>query len=113
VTEPETLAGQGLLRRHPELAADEVGEVERQARGQGIMAERDRTQRVLDLLHDRLTSDQVGAATAVLTLDSDVIASLDEATLGVVLAGLSDPRLTKRVSPEDREAARRFHDEIM
>jgi hypothetical protein len=61
---PETLAGQELLQRHPELGADAVGEVEDQPRGQAIHADMERRERVLDQLRHLLTDAQRGAANA-------------------------------------------------
>ena len=114
---PETLAGRELLQRHPELGADAVGEVEDQARGQAIHADMERRERVLDQLRHLLTDAQRGAANAVLSLDPDTIASFDDEKLRLILAGLSDSRLTPNLDREAREAAReasqRFRDEIM
>ena len=111
---PGTLAGRELLQRHPELSADEVGEIERQAQGQGIMAERERKERLVDGLRRVLTPEQLGAASAVLSLDPDVIATLDDATLRFVLDGLVRLPLP---GPQERKAAKeasdRFLKEIM
>jgi len=114
VTDPATLAGRELLVRHPEVGPDEVVELERQAHGQGIQAERERRQRLVDGLRHVLTPEQLGAASAVLYLDPDVIATLDEATLRSVLDGLVR---MPNPGPEDRaaarEATRELLDEIM
>jgi hypothetical protein len=114
VGDPATLAGRELLVRHPEVGADEVVELERQAHGQGIQAERERVQRLVDGLRHVLTPDQLGAASAVLYLDPDVIATLDEATLRFVLDGLvrmPNPGPEERATA--REATRELRDEIM
>jgi hypothetical protein len=117
VSDPQTLAGRELVQRHPELTPDEVGEVERQAHGQGTMAERERREGVLDRFRHLLTDEQRGAANAVLSLDADAIAPFDDAKLRFILAGMSDPRLTPNLDAEARKAAReesqRYLDEIM
>ena len=114
MSDPETLAGRELLQRHPALQADEVGEVERQAHGQAIMAERERKERVLDGLRHVLTSEQIGAASAVLLLDPDTIATLGEDRLRFVLEGLTRMPIP---GPQERKAAKeasdRFLEEIM
>ena len=103
MSDPKTLAGRELLLAHPDLAADEIVELERQARGQGIRAERERVQRLVDGLRHVLTPEQLGAVSAVLALDPDAIAALDEGTLRVVLDGLVR---TPNPGPEERAAAR-------
>jgi hypothetical protein len=112
---PETLAGQELLRRHPDLDAEEVAEVERQARGQEVHAGRERGQRVADGLRHLLTTEQLGAVTAVLLLDPETIGRLDDATLRSVLYGLT--YLFPDPGPEARAASKaasdRFLNEIM
>lgn len=117
LSEPETPAGRDLLRRHPQLTAGEIGEVELQARGRSLQSEAERRERVLDALRHLLTDDERAAATAVLLLDPDSIASLDDAKLRLILTGLADPRLTPNLDREAREAARsasaRFLEEIM
>ena len=84
---PDTPAGRDLLRRHPELTADEVGEVELQARGRSLQAEAERRERVLDAFRHLLTDGQRAAASAVLLLDPDPLAALDDAALRTILAG--------------------------
>lgn len=115
MSDPETPAGRELLRRHPELGADEVSEVEREARGQQIQVGMERRERVIDGLRHVLTPEQLGAVSAVLLLDPDTIAKLDDEKLQVVLGGLA--RLTPDLDPEAREAAReaaqRYLNEIM
>ena len=112
---PKTLAGQELLVRHPELDADEIAEVERQARGQEVQAGMERRQQVADGLRHLLTPEQLGAISAVLVLDPETIASLDDDSLRVVLNGLT--WLTPDPGPEARKAAKeasdRFLKEIM
>ena len=114
MSDPETLAGRELLLAHADLAADEIVELERQAHGQGIQAERERVQHLVDGLRRVLTPEQLGAASALLTLDPDVIATLDEGTLRFVLDGLIR---TPNPGPEERaaarEASRQYLDEIM
>jgi hypothetical protein len=114
VSDPATEAGRELLARHPDLGGDEVVELERQAHGQGIQAERERRQRLVDGLRHVLTPEQLGAASAVLVLDPDVVTTLDDETLRFVLDGLVR---TPNVAPEERaaaqEASRRYLDEIM
>jgi hypothetical protein len=110
--DPGTSAGRALLRRYPVLHADEVAEVERQARGQGLASCSDRMDRVVDRLHHLLSPEQLGAVSAVRALDPDAIASLDDETMRGVLAGLSDVRLTATSGPEARGAGERYHDEI-
>lgn len=114
MSDPATLAGRELLVRHPDLDADEVVELERQAHGQGIQDERERRQRLVDGLRHVLTPEQLGAASAVLALDPDVIATLDDETLRFVLDGLvrtPDPGPEARAAAQ--EASRRYLDEIM
>jgi hypothetical protein len=114
VSDPKTRAGRELLLHHRDLAADEIVELERQAHGQGIHAERERVQRLVDGLRHVLTPEQLGAASAVLSLDPDVIATLDEATLRFVLDGLvrmPNPGPEERAAAQ--EASRRYLDEIM
>ena len=114
MSDPATLAGRELLVQHPGVGADEVVELERQAHGQGIQAERERRQRLVDGLRHVLTPDQLGAATAVLALDPDVIAALDDDTLRFVLDGLvrmPDPGPEERAAAQ--EASRRYLDDIM
>jgi hypothetical protein len=114
VSDPATLAGRELLDKHPDVGADEVVELERQAHGQGIQAERERRQRLVDGLRHVLTPEQLGAASAVLFMDPDVIATLDDATLRFVLDGLvrmPDPGPEERAAAQ--EASRRYLDEIM
>jgi hypothetical protein len=112
---PETPAGRDLLRDHPELTADEVREVQLQARGRALQADAERRERVVDALRHLLTDDQCAAITAVLLLDPDAIASLDDANIRMILGGLADPRMN--LDREAREAARaeaaRFLDETM
>jgi len=114
---PDTPAGRDLIRRHRDLTADEVAEVEFQARGRSVQAEGERHERVLDAFRHLMTDDQRAAATAVLLLDPDAIASLDDAKLRMILAGLADPRLTPKLDPEAGEAARaesaKFLEEMM
>jgi hypothetical protein len=114
VSDPKTLAGRELLLAHADLAVDEVVELERQAHGQGVQTERERVQRLVDGLRRVLTPEQLGAVSAVLSLDPDVIATLDEGTLRFALDGLV--RLPNP-GPEERaaakEASRRYLDEIM
>ena len=113
---PQTAAGRDLLRRHPELEADEIGTIELEAQGRRVEADSERRDRVVDRLRHLLTPAQLGAVHAVLTLDPEAIAVLDDEMLRVVLAGLSDPRLGPNLAPEARDAAReaaeRYHDEI-
>ncbi|MEA2608473.1 MAG: hypothetical protein QOJ75_716 [Chloroflexota bacterium] len=115
MAEPDTPAGRDLLRRHPDLSADEIGEVELQARGRGLQADADRRERVVDALRHLLTDDQRAAITAVLRIDPDVIASLDDAKIRLILGQLADPRMN--LDREAREAAskasQRYLDEIM
>lgn len=105
------------MRRHPELTADEVAEVELQARGRSLQAEAERRERVLDALRHLLTDDQRAAASAVMLLDPDALALLDDSKLQMILTGLADPRLSPSLDRAAREAARaeaaRFLDEIM
>ncbi len=114
MSDPGTRAGRELLLAHADVAADEIVELERQARGQGIQAERERVQRLVDGLRSVLTPEQLGAVSAVLSLDPDVVASLDEGTLRFVLDGLVQ---RPNPGPEERAAAqeesRRYLDEIM
>jgi hypothetical protein len=114
MNDPATLAGRELLIQHPEVGADEVAELERQAHGQGIKSERERVQRLVDALRRALTPEQLGAVSAVLSLDPDAIASLDDDTLRFVLDGLVR---WPNPGPEERAAAsdanRAFLDEIM
>jgi len=88
-----------------------------QARGRSQQAEAERRERVLDALRHLLTDDQRAAATAVMLLDPDPLAALDDAALRTILAGLADPRLSPNLDREAREAARAeaaaFLDEIM
>jgi hypothetical protein len=116
VDAPQTAAGREFVRQHPELEADEISAIELQARGQGAKADAERRDRVVDRLRHLLTAEQLGAVNAVLTLDPEAIASFDDEMLRVVLAGLSDPRLTPNLGPGARDAAReaaeRYHDEI-
>ena len=103
-----------MLLRHADVAADEIVELERQAHGQGIQAERERVQRLVDGLRHVLTPEQLGAASAILSLDPDVIASLDEVTLRFVLDGLvrmPNPGPEERAAAQ--EASRRYLDEVM
>jgi hypothetical protein len=117
LSEPETPAGRDLLRRHPELTAGEVGEVELQARGRSVQAEAERRERVLDALRHLLTDEQRAAASALMMLDPDALALLDDSKLQMILAGLADPRLSPDLDRPAREAARaeaaRFLEEIM
>lgn len=114
MSDPKTLAGRELLLAHADLAADEIVEVERQAHGQGIQAERERVQRLVDGLRHVLTPEQLGAVSAVLSLDPDAIAALDDGTLRVVLDGFAR---MPNPGPEERAAAqkenREFLNEIM
>jgi len=112
---PATLAGRELLQRHPELDAAEVSEVERQARGQETHAAMERRERVVSALRHLLTPAQIGAVDAVLALDPDVIATLDDETLRVVLSGFSwlPPDLDPEARRAAREESRRFLEEIM
>jgi hypothetical protein len=114
VSEPRTRAGRELLLAHTDVAADEIVELERQAHGQGIQAERERVQRLVDGLRHLLTPEQLGAVSAILALDPDVIAGLDEETLRFVLDGLVR---MPNPGPEERAAAqeenRAFLNEIM
>ena len=103
-----------LLLAHADLAADEIVELERQAHGQGIRAERERVQRLVDGLRHVLTPEQLGAVSAVLTLDPDAIATLDDDTLRFVLDGLvrmPNPGTEERAAAQ--EASRHYLDEIM
>jgi hypothetical protein len=114
MADPLTLAGREMLARHPDVGADEVVELERQGHGKGIRAERERVQRLVDGLRHVLTPEQLGAVSAVMALDPDVIATLDEDTLRFVLDGLVR---MPNPGPEDRasaqEASRRYLDDIM
>jgi hypothetical protein len=114
VSDPGTLAGRELLGRHPEVTTDEVVELERQAHGQGVMAERERKERLVDALRHLLTPEQLGAMSAVIYLDPDPIATLDDDRLRFVLDGLTRMPFP---GPEERAAAKeasaRFLDEIM
>ena len=114
MSDPTTLAAKELLARHPDLDADEVGEIERQAQGQGIMAERERKERLVDRLRHLLTAEQLGAMSAVIYLDPDPIATLSDDKLRFVLDGLTRMPIPP---PEERRAAKeatdRFLDEIM
>jgi hypothetical protein len=110
VSDPETLAGRELLLAHADVAADDIVEVERQARGQGIKAERERVQRPVDAMRHVLTPDQLGAVSSVLSLDPDAIATLDDDTLRVVLDGfvrMPNP------GPEERAAAQAQNHEFL
>ena len=78
--------------------------------GQGIMAERERKERLVDGLRRVLTPEQLGAASAVLSLDPDVIATLDDATLRFVLDGLV--RLPGP-GPEERKTAKKASDRFL
>ena len=103
-----------LLLAHADLAADEIVELEHQAHGQGIQAERERVQRLVDGLRHVLTPEQLGAVSAVLTLDPDAIATLDDDTLRIVLDGLvrmPNPGTEERAAAQ--EASRHYLDEIM
>ena len=103
-----------LLLAHADLAADEIVELERQAHGQGIQAERERVQRLVDGLRHVLTPEQLGAVSAILTLDPDAIATLDDDTLRFVLDGLvrmPNPGTEERAAAQ--EASRHYLDEIM
>ena len=114
MSDPATLAGRELLLRHPELAAGDVVELERQAHGQGIQAERERIQLLVDGIRRFLTPDQLGTASALLSLDPDVIATLDDDRLRFALDGfvrMPNPSPEERVAAE--EATRRYLDEIM
>ena len=114
MSDPATLAGRELLVRHPDLGADDIVELERQARGQAIMAERERLQRLVDALRSFLTPEQLGTASALLVLDPDTIATLDDATVRFVLDGLTS---MPNPGPDERaaatEASRRYLNEIM
>ena len=114
MTGPKTLAGRDMLLRHADVAAAEIVELERQAHGQGIQAERKRVQRLVDGLRHVLTPEQLGAVSAVLSLDPDAIATLDDDTLRVALDGLVR---MPNPGPEERAAAqkenREFLNEIM
>ena len=114
MSDPETLAGRELLLRHPELEAADVREVERQAQGQGVMAERERKERVVDGLRHLLTAEQLGAASAVIYLDPDAIVTLGEDRLQFALDGFTRMPIP---GPEERKAAAeataRFLEEIM
>ena len=110
MSDPKTLAGRELLQRHHELAADEIVELERQAHGQGVQAERERVQRLVDGLRHVLTPEQLGAVSAVLSLDPDIIATLDELTLRFVLDGLVR---MPNPGPEERAAAREDNREFL
>jgi hypothetical protein len=114
MADPVTLAGRELLVRHPDIGSDEIVEIERQAHGQGIKSQRERVQRVVDGLRRVLTPDQLGAASAVLALDPDAIATLDDETLRFVLDGLVR---MPNPDPDERAAAaeanRAYLDEIM
>jgi hypothetical protein len=112
---PSTLAGRELLQRHADLAADEVIEVERQSRGQETHAAMERRERLVDALRHLLTPDQLGAVTAVLALDPDLVATLDDEKMRLVLSGLSafSPDPDPEARRAAREASRRFLDEIM
>ena len=114
MSDPKTRAGRELLLARADLAADEIVELERQAHGQGIQAERERVQRLIDGLRHVLTPEQLGAVSAVLSLDPEVVATLDEVTLRLVLDGLvrmPNPGPEERAAA--REASRRYLDEIM
>jgi hypothetical protein len=103
-----------MLLAHADLATDEIVELERQAHGQGVQAERERVQRLVDGLRHVLSAEQLGAVSAVLSLDPDVIATLDEGTLRLVLDGLVRmPNLAPEERAAAREASRRYLDEIM
>ena len=106
-------AAKDLLRRHPDLDAADVAAVEDQARGQGRAGAKDRSSRVLERLRHLLSPEQLAAVTAVRILDPDVIGPLDDDTLRRLLAGLSDPTLTKAPDPETLAAAQRYLEEIM
>ena len=110
MSDPATLAGRELLLRLPELAAAEIVELERQAHGQGIQAERERLQRLVDELRHVLTPEQLGAASALLSLDPDVIATLDDVTLRFVVDGLVR---MPNPGPEERAAAREVTRELL
>ena len=114
MSEPAALAGRELLLRHPELEAAEVREVERQAQGQGVMAERARKERVVDGLRHLLTAEQLGAASAVIYLDPDAIVTLGEDRLQFALDRIhtdADPpsRGTKGGSGSHRSLPRGDH----
>lgn len=114
MADPRTLAGREMLARHPDVGVDEVVELERQGHGQGIQAERERVQRLVDGLRHVLTPEQLGAVSAVMALDPDVTATLDEDRLRFVLDGLvrmPNPGPEERVAAQ--EASRRYLDEIM
>jgi hypothetical protein len=113
LTEPSTEAARALLQAHPDLDAAAVVAVEQQACGQGMAQASDRAHRVLDRLRSLLTVEQLSAATAVLALDPDRIAELDDATLRLALDGFVDPTTTYATADEAREAARRYLMEIM
>ncbi len=89
MSDPTTRAGRDLLVRYPDLVADEIVELERQARGQGTQAARERVQRLIDALRRFPTPEQLGTATALLTLDPDVTAALDDDTVRFVLDALT------------------------
>ena len=114
MSDPQTLAGRQLLLAHADLAADEIVELELQAHGQGIQAERERVQRLVDGLRHALTPEQLAAVSAVLSLDPDAIATLDDDTLRVVLDGfvrMPNPGPEERAAAQ--ESSRRYLDEIM
>ena len=103
-----------LLLAHADLAADEIVELERQAHGQGIQAERERVQRLVDGLRHVLTPEQLGAVSAILTLDPDAIATLDDDTLRFVLDGfVRMPNPGPEECAAAQEASRHYLDEIM
>jgi hypothetical protein len=115
LSKPDTPAGRALLARHPDVSATEIVEVELQTRGRSVQAETERRERVFDVLRHLLSDDQRAAASAVLLLDPDAIAVLDDAKLRLILAGLADP--SHNLDRDAREAARaeaaRFLEEIM
>ena len=114
MSDPKTLAGRELLRAHADLDVDEIVGLERQAHGQGVQAERERVQRLVDGLRHVLTPEQLGAVSAVLSLDPDAIVTLDDDTLRVVLDGfvrMPNPGPEERAAAQ--EASRRYLDEIM
>ena len=114
MSEPATSAGRDVLARHPDVDPVEVADVERQASGLAIKAERARVQRVIDVVRDILTAEQLAAVTAVKILDPNAIVSLDDDTLRSIIDGLArmpGPGAADRDAAEAE--ARRFLDEIM
>jgi hypothetical protein len=109
---PETAAGRRLLQRHPDLSADDVLDVEVEARSGGLALGAERLDRVVDRLRPMLSPDQLAALRAARLLDPDAIAGQPDDVIRVVLAGLADPREQAPADPATREAGERYLREI-